>query len=88
VDTGACVTALGIKVICTGGVFEGSIVGDNVTVSAATITQDLDVTNYPLYNGVNAIHPIAFKQCTAVSSLAGLAASPSSTAAATDLAGC
>jgi Tfp pilus assembly protein PilX len=88
VNTGACVTALSIPVICTGGVFEGSVVGDNVTVSAATISQDLDVTNYPLYNGVNAIHPIAFKQCTAVTSLAGLAASPSSTAAATDLSGC
>ncbi len=88
VNTGACVSALGIPVICTGGVFEGSIVGDNVTMSAATITQDLDITNYPLYNGVNAIHPIAFKQCTAATSLAGLAASPASTAAATDLSGC
>jgi Tfp pilus assembly protein PilX len=88
VNTGACITALGIGLTCVGGVFEGAIVGDNVSVTASAITQDLDLSNYPLYNGVNSIHPIAFKQCTAVTSLAGLAASPSSTAAATDLSGC
>jgi hypothetical protein len=85
VNTGVCILG---NVICTGGVFEGNIIGDNVTISAATITQDLQLTSFPLYNGVNAIHPIAYKQCTAVTSLAGLAASPASTAAATDLSGC
>jgi Tfp pilus assembly protein PilX len=88
VNTGACINALGIPVICTGGVFEGAVVGDNVSIATATLTQDLQLTSFPLYNGVNAIHPIAYKQCTAVTSLAGLAASPASTAAATDLSGC
>jgi hypothetical protein len=61
--------------ICTGGVFEGAVVGNDTTVGALTITQDLDIGNYPLYAGVNALRPVQYVQCdTSVTSLAGTAA--------------
>jgi Tfp pilus assembly protein PilX len=57
----ACVSLL--VSACTGGIFEGAIVGYNTTVTALTITQDLDIGNYPLYAGVNAFRPVQYVQC-------------------------
>jgi hypothetical protein len=58
VDTSSCTSLLaGICTILSsslGGVFEGSVVGDNVTLDAAVITQDLDIGNYPIESGANA----------------------------------
>jgi Tfp pilus assembly protein PilX len=61
--------------ICTGGIFSGSVIGNDTTVSALTITQDLDIGNYPLYAGVNAYRPLQYVQCdTSVTSLTRTAA--------------
>jgi hypothetical protein len=76
VDTGACVIAH----VCAAGTFAGAIVGDNVTVRAATISQDIDLGNYPLYDGVTVFRPVQYIECDA--SLHAL------TAAASDLSGC
>jgi Tfp pilus assembly protein PilX len=82
INTGVCLLTLGAN--CTlgnAGVFDGAIVGDNVTVTASVITQDLDLGNYPLYDGVNVFRPIQYIQCDAsVTSLTGNAS--------TDTAGC
>ena len=68
-------------VVCTGGVFAGSVIGNDTSVTALTITQDLDLGNYPLYDGIQVFRPIQFVQCNAsVTSLSGNAA--------TDTAGC
>ncbi len=56
-NTSVCLTLAIVGRVCAGGVFEGSVVGDNTTVTAGTITQDLDIGNYPLYTGVNAFRP-------------------------------
>ena len=64
----ACVSLL--ISTCTGGVFQGAIVGNDTTVEALTITQDLNIGNYPLYAGVNAFRPVQYVQCdTSVTSL-------------------
>ena len=49
VSTKACV----LVAVCAGSTFSGAIVGDNVTVTATAITQDLDLGNYPIYSGAN-----------------------------------
>jgi len=59
--TGLCV----VGVICTGGVFEGSLVGDTVNAQALTFTESLDLGNFPLYNGVQVFHPVQNVQCSA-----------------------
>jgi Tfp pilus assembly protein PilX len=65
---------------CT-GVFQGALVGDNVDVTASTITEDVDLGNYPLYDGIAVFRPIQFIQCNStITSLTG-----NST---TDTAGC
>lgn len=43
--------------------FSGSIVGDNVTVTALAITQDLDIGNYPIDSGANSLRVSQFVQC-------------------------
>jgi hypothetical protein len=76
VTTSAC--SINLLGICTlvgtlassGGVFSGSIVGDNTSITAGVITQDLDIGNYPLYSGANAFRPVQYVQCpTSVTSL-------------------
>jgi hypothetical protein len=62
-------------VVCTGGLFEGNAIGYNTTINALTITQDLDLGNYPLYAGVNAFRVTQYVQCdTSVTSLTGTTA--------------
>jgi hypothetical protein len=73
VNTGVCVVKVGSS--CTlgaAGVFDGALIGDNVNITASTITQDLDLGNYPLYDGVMVFRPIQYIQCdTSVTSLSG-----------------
>jgi Tfp pilus assembly protein PilX len=83
-DVTVNVPAACTAVLCTGGVFNGSVIGDNVTISALTITQDLNIGNYPLYAGVNGFQPVRYIQCganntsgVAVTALAGTAADTS-----------
>jgi hypothetical protein len=65
-----------------GGVFEGSIVGDNVVVTAGVITQDFDIGNYPIDSGANAFRVAEDVQCdNSVTNLAG-------TSVSTDTGGC
>lgn len=61
--TGACVNVL-ITKVCTGGVFQGAIIGDNVDAQGVTFSENLAIGNYPLYNGVQVYHPIQYVQCT------------------------
>ncbi len=82
VNTGVCLVKVGS--LCTlgaAGVFSGALIGDNVNVTASTITQDLDLGNYPLYDGVSVFRPVQFIQCDAT--LTSLTAS-----ATTDTSGC
>lgn len=66
------VPAACILTVCTGGVFDGSVIGDNVTMSALLVTEDLDINNLPLYAGVNAFRPVEEIQCDgSVTSLSG-----------------
>jgi hypothetical protein len=51
------------SLLSSGGVFEGAIIGNDVSITALTITQDLDLGNYPLYSGVNAFRPVQYVQC-------------------------
>jgi hypothetical protein len=75
VDTGACIAG-----VCAAGTYSGAIVGDNVSLRAATISQDLDLGNYPLYDGVTVFRPVQYVECdTSVHALTG---------AASDLSGC
>jgi hypothetical protein len=61
-NTDTCVSFL----VCTGGTFIGNLIGNDVTASAATFTQDLDLANDPLYNGVNAYHIQQYVQCSSL----------------------
>ncbi len=82
VNTGVCLVKPGSP--CTlgaAGVFSGALIGDNVSVTASTITQDLDLGNYPLYDGVSVFRPVQFIQCDAT--LTSLTAN-----ATTDTSGC
>jgi hypothetical protein len=82
VNTGVCVLRVGGT--CTlgaAGIFDGAIIGDTVSITASTITQDLDLGNYPLYDGVMVFRPIQYIQCD--SSLTSLSGNP-----ATDTSGC
>jgi hypothetical protein len=59
--TGSCAL---LHLICTGGVFEGALIGDTVTAQALTFLENLGIGNYPLYNGVSVFHPLQFVQCS------------------------
>lgn len=72
------VPAACVLTVCTGGVLDGSIVGDTVSISALTTTEDLDIGNYPLYSGVNAFHPVEYIQCSSAASLTGTEATDTS----------
>ena len=58
----ACVSLL--VSACTGGVLEGAFIGNDVNITALTITQDLDLGNYPLYDGIQTFRPIEYIQCS------------------------
>ena len=51
-------------ILCTGSAFSGNIIGNDVTATASVFTQDLDLGNDPLYNGVNAYHVLQYVQCS------------------------
>lgn len=75
------VPALCVLGVCTGGVLDGAVVGNDVIIAALAITQDLDLGNYPLYDGVSVFRPVQYVQCnSSVTSLSGNAS--------TDTAGC
>jgi Tfp pilus assembly protein PilX len=85
VDTGACV----IAGVCAAGDYSGALVGDNVTIRAGTITEDLDLGNYPLYVGVNVFRPIQHIECSnSITSLDGLKSSATAIDLAHDTSGC
>jgi Tfp pilus assembly protein PilX len=54
---------LSCSLLSSGGTFEGALVGYNTTVDALTISQDLNIGNYPLYAGVNAFRVTEYVQC-------------------------
>jgi hypothetical protein len=60
--TASCVSL--VTVSCTGGTFEGNLIGDDVSATATTFVQALDLANDPLYNGVNAFHVEQHVQCS------------------------
>jgi hypothetical protein len=86
VNTGVCLVGLlGSCTLGVAGAFAGSVVGDSVNITASTITQDLDLGNFPLYAGVNALQPVQYVQCGAnnssgspVTSLTGVLATDTS----------
>jgi hypothetical protein len=64
VNTGVCVVGLlGSCTLGVAGTYAGSIVGDNVTVTAALITQDLDIGNYPIDSGASALRGGEYVAC-------------------------
>jgi hypothetical protein len=64
INTGAClVGSVGSCTLGAAGAFAGSVIGDNTSITASVITQDLDIGNYPLYSGVNAFRPAEYVQC-------------------------
>jgi hypothetical protein len=72
VNTSVCLNLPILGHTCAGGLFEGSVIGDDTTLTAGTITQDLDIGNYPLYTGVNAFRPAEYVQCdSSVTNLTG-----------------
>jgi len=73
--------------VCAGGIFDGSIIGDNVNVSALTVTEDLDVGNFPLYAGINAFRAVQYIQCSASGS-SGVPVTSLSGNETTDTSGC
>ncbi|HEY5318719.1 MAG TPA: hypothetical protein VIJ20_12095 [Solirubrobacteraceae bacterium] len=86
-NTGVCVTLPIVGKTCAGGVFDGSIIGDNVTITATTITQDLDLGNYPLYNGVNVFHAQQYVECS-TSNSSGTPVTTLTGTQSTDTSGC
>jgi hypothetical protein len=80
VNTGVCLVKVGA--VCTlgaAGVFSGALIGDNVNITASTITQDLDLGNYPLYNGISVFRPVQYIQCdSTLTSLTGNASTDTS----------
>jgi hypothetical protein len=65
--------------VACAGVFAGTLIGDNVDVTAATITEDLDLGNYPLYNGISGFRPVQYIQCSStLTSLTGNASTDTS----------
>ena len=71
VDLGNCVVSLlGSCTLGVAGSFSGSIIGDNVTIRASVITQDLDIGNYPLETGSNFYRVQQYIECdTSVTAL-------------------
>ncbi len=65
-NTGTCSVGLGATcLVGTASAFAGSVVGDNVEITATVITQDLDLGNYPLDSGSSALRPSQYVQCDA-----------------------
>ena len=64
VNLGQCLVGLlGSCTLGTAGAFEGSVIGDNTQITATAITQDLDLGNYPLYDGTTLLQPVEYVQC-------------------------
>jgi Tfp pilus assembly protein PilX len=80
-NTGSCVVGvLGSCTLGVAGAFDGSLIGDNVSITASAISQDLDLGNYPLESGSNELRPQQYVQCdTSVTNLSN---------ASSDLNGC
>jgi hypothetical protein len=49
--------------ITTSGIFEGSAIGWNVSMTAAAIVEDLDLGNYPLSSVINNLQPAQTVEC-------------------------
>ncbi len=71
VDLGNCVVnLLGPCTLGVAGAFDGSIIGDNVSIRASAISQDLDIGNYPLETGSNFYRVEQYIECdTSVTAL-------------------
>jgi hypothetical protein len=72
--------------VSTGAAFVGSAVGWNVTLNAVMVLQDLNLGNYPLSSVVNGVKIEQNVECS--NAVTQLAAPTSTTAEATDTAGC
>lgn len=72
VNTGSCTLGLaGVCLAAAATTFAGSVVGDTVYMRATAITQDLDIGNYPIEGGANAVRADEYIQCdNSVTSLA------------------
>ncbi len=46
------------------GTFDGAVVGNDVSLTAGEITQDLDLGNYPIYDGVQVFRAQQYVECT------------------------
>jgi Tfp pilus assembly protein PilX len=70
-NTGTCVVGLlGSCVLGVAGTFDGSLIGDNVSITASVISQDLDIGNYPLETGANFYRVEQYIECdTSVTAL-------------------
>jgi hypothetical protein len=84
VNTGACLLG---NLVCTGGVFQGALIGNNVDITAATISQDLDLGNFPLYAGINIFRAQQYTECS-VNDTSGTAVTSLSGTLSTDTSGC
>lgn len=77
--TATCVNVV-VTQVCVPATFAGNIVGYDVNATALTFTQDLDLGNFPIYNGINVLVPTQYVECTPVTALTNNAT--------TDLSGC
>ncbi|MEA2159112.1 MAG: hypothetical protein QOD66_1492 [Solirubrobacteraceae bacterium] len=80
VNTGVCLLKVGgVCTLGAAGVFSGAMIGNTVNVTASAITQDLDLGNYPLYNGISVFRPVQYIQCSStLTSLTGDASTDTS----------
>jgi hypothetical protein len=77
--SGCLVGVLGACTLGGAGAFAGSLIGNDVTITATAITEDLNIGNFPLYAGVVAFRPVQYVQCDlSVTSLSGNAVSDTS----------
>jgi len=53
-------------VTISGLVFEGNAIGDNVTLNAATLLENVSLNNYSLANAVGVFHVSQYTECTPV----------------------
>jgi hypothetical protein len=71
VNLGNCVVSLlGSCTLGVAGAFTGSLIGDNVSITATAISQDLDIGNFPLETGANFYRVAQYVECdTSVTAL-------------------
>jgi hypothetical protein len=75
--TAKCVNLI-VASVCVPGTFTGNLIGDDVNATALTFTQDLNLGNYPLYDGIELYHVKEYLPCTPVSTLTGVKATDTS----------